>query len=113
MRNEQGGVFRVHSELAELLGKRPDGGASAADLEHIDEVALVVNVEHGLDVEQTADKGCRCAHAPAALEIDQIIHGEPVADMQAGVFTELCDLLYGGAVVLLLHRQVDQKAVAG
>ena len=76
-------------------------------------MAFIVHMEHGLDVQQAAHKCSRRTDTAAALEIFQIIHGEPVVNVQAGVFGKLCRFLDRGAGILAIHGQLDQQALPG
>ena len=103
----------VHGQLAVLVRQGLDGGPAAPDLEHGDQVAGIVHMEHGLDVQQSTHEGGRRADPAAPLQVDQIVHGEPVTEVEAGVLHEFGGLLQAGALPLLLHGEVHQQAEAG
>lgn len=48
---------------------------------------------------------------PPALQEEQIVDREPVAQVQAVVFSVLCSLLQRCAVLQLLHGQPNQQAL--
>ena len=72
-------------------------------------MAGVVHVQHGLEAERVADKRGGGADASAALEIDEIVHREPVAEMEAVVEHDLFALLDRAALALFLHGHIKQQ----
>ena len=72
-------VCRVFDQLAVLLCQSDDSSASSACFSHADQMTFIVNMKHGLDAQQITDESNGRANTAAALEIDQIIHREPVA----------------------------------
>ena len=72
----------------------------------------VIHVQHRLDVEHRAEKRRRTGHTPAALEMIQVVHREPVGQMQL-VFLQPPGRFFNAAArLLLLRRMVDQQALA-
>ena len=109
--DEDGLLFRLNGASLHAVDQREDGIFAAAGLRDVDEVAFVVHMEHGLDAERAADEGRRRRDAAAALQEEQIVDREPVAQVQAVVFSVLCSLLQRCAVLQLLHGQPDQQAL--
>ena len=105
------GIFQL-SGFTHMLDKGVKGLAAAAHLFDRDQMTLVVNVKNRLDAEHGADKGRRAADASAALQMVEVIDGEPVCEVVAVVNHPLLELLHGKARALLLHGIVHQKALA-
>ena len=72
-------------------------------------MAGVVHVQHGLEAERVADERGGGADASAALEIDEIVHREPVAEMEAVVEHDLFAFLDRAALALFLHGHIKQQ----
>ena len=71
-------------------------------------MAGVVHVQHGLEAERVANERGGGADPSAALEIDEIVHREPVAEMEAVVEHDLFALLDRAALALFLHGHIKQ-----
>ena len=52
--DEHGFVLAGQAQLQRLLDQRLDGGLPAPDLAHVDEVAVIVGMKHGLDLQHGA-----------------------------------------------------------
>ena len=72
-------------------------------------MAGVIHVQHGLEAERVADERGGGADASAALEIDEIVHREPVAEMEAVVKNDLFTFLDRAALPLFLHGHIKQQ----
>ena len=102
----------VLHQLVHLLQQGVDRGPAAPDLVHRDQMALAVHMEHGLHLQHGAEQGRRRRHPAAPLEVVEVIHREPVADVVLLLLHKVPDLLEGPAPALLLDREVDQQALA-
>ncbi|MPM61597.1 hypothetical protein SDC9_108457 [bioreactor metagenome] len=124
--HEGGDIFRVRLRVAmadeygvrrlliqrmfHVLKQRAKGFLSALYLFNGDEITLVVNVHDGLDVEDGGDGRGRSADAPAALKVDEVVHGEPVREAQLVLLHPFGELVY--AQVLLFCGVVNQQSLA-
>ena len=103
---------RVLHQLVHLLQQGVDRCLAAPDLVHRDQVALAVHVEHGLHLQHGAEQGRRRGHPAAPLEVVEVVHCEPVADVVLLLLHKVPHLLNGPALALLLDREIDQQALA-
>ena len=83
MGDPHGLVAGVPDQLVVELGQGLDGLAPAPGLAVHDDVAELVPLEQGLDVEHGAQQGLRPGNPPPSAEVEQVIHGEQVGDAQA------------------------------
>ena len=102
MADEHGLLFRLDGRLPHLGRHGLDGGLASPRLGHGHQMAVVVHVHHGLDLQETSHDGGGAGDAAAPLEEHEVIHREPVAQM------ELVGL---GIVPRLLQRGAGQAAV--
>ena len=77
------------------------------------QMPLVVRVQQRLDAQRRAQNGCRSRDASAALKEVQIVHGEPVRQMQLGVLGVFRRFLNGRTGVTALCDQIGQHALTG
>ena len=94
-----------------VLEQGLEGGAAAPHLFHEDQPALVVHMEHGLDVQHGTQYGGGGGYPAATMEMVQIVHRKPVAKVQFVFFHIIPHLLDGLTRSLLLHRKVDEHAL--
>ena len=66
----------------------------------------------GLDGEHGAEERGAGAETAAHLQVVQVVHGEPVVDVELVVLHPLHQLLSGEALALLLDGQIEQQALA-
>ena len=84
----------------------------APGLADVDQVALIVHMEHRLDVQHSAHNGRGRADPAAPLEIHQVVHRKPVAQVQTVVQQPLLQLPKAQALVPLLAGIVGKQALA-
>ena len=69
-------------------------------------------MEHRLHLQHRTKQGRCRRQPPAPLEVVEVIHREPVADVPLLLLHEVPDILNGFAPALLLDSQIDQQALA-
>ena len=111
MADEHGLLTGLDTQLRHLVDEGLEAGLAATGLAHGDELALVGGVHHRLDGQHRAQEGGGGADAATHLQVVQVVHGEPVVDVQLVVLHPLHQLLGGETPALLLHRQVQQQAL--
>ncbi len=104
-------ALRVERSLDVFLRHRLEREPAPADLRHVDEVPLVVDVEDGLYAQHRRREARRRADAAAPLKIDEIIDGEPVADLRDGLGDVGRELIERRARVPALLGQIDEQPV--
>ena len=109
--DEHGLTGRIDGRLLHTVYQRTDGGFAAAGLADVGQLAVVVGVHDGLDLKRCAEKGRRGGDTAAALEVHEIVHGEPVAQMRAERLKVGGKLLHGSALALLLDGVVNEQAL--
>ena len=75
-------------------------------------MSLVIHVQHRLDIERRTDNGCCGRHSAAAFQMVQVVHREPVAEMQTVVLYPLGKLLQTHAFILLLRGEIDKQPLS-
>ena len=101
----------LDAQLRHLVDKGLQAGLAASGLADGHQLALVGGVHHRLDGQHRAQEGGGGGHAAAHLQIVQIVHGEPVVDVQLVVLHPLHQLRGGQTLPLLLHGQIEQQAL--
>ena len=102
-------VFAQRLQLRHFIDKGGNGLLAPHRLADRNEMPLVVHVQNGLDFEQRADRRRRAADAPAALQVEQIVHREEMADMPFEFLGVVARLFDGRARIRLLHDVIDKK----
>ena len=113
MRDEHGLVGdRLACRAFHAVEKRMDGLLASAHLFEGNEVSLVVDMHHRLDVEQSARPGIGAADAPAAEQEHEVVDREPVGEPEAVVVQPLQNFVDAGS--LRAHRGgvIDEKPFA-
>ena len=64
-------------------------------------------MENRLDIQHSAKEGCSRRHPSAPLQVVQVIHGKPMAQVQLILFQPLNHLVDGFSLFLFLYRVVD------
>ena len=75
------------------------------------QVAVVVHIDDGLDVQHGTDDGGGGADAAAALQVAQVVHGDPVADVQLVLLHPGGQLFDGHAGIALVGSVPDQQTL--
>ena len=88
----------VRDQLFIEVSKGGEGLLAPARLAAQDDLALLVAAQQGLDLQHRADDGSSLAHAPAALEIGEVVDREILAHHVAALRNFLHDLVKGRAV---------------
>ena len=94
----------VHQGVQRLL--------ASAHLLQGDEAPLVVHVHDRLDVEHGARPRRGLRHAPAAEQEHEVVHGEPVRQVQLVLLYPVAHLVDGGAASGALHGVPHEQAFA-
>ena len=102
----------LDAQLGDLVDEGLQAGLAAADLADGDQLALVGGMHDGLDGEHGAEERGAGAETAAHLQVVQVVHGEPVVDVELVVLHPLHQLLSGEALALLLDGQIEQQALA-
>ena len=102
----------LDAQLGDLVDEGLQAGLTAADLADGDQLALVGGVHDGLNGEHGAEERGAGAETAAHLQVVQVVHGEPVVDVELVVLHPLHQLLSGEALALLLDGQIKQQALA-
>ena len=100
------------AQLGDLVDEGLQAGLAAAHLADGDQLALVGGVHDGLDGQHGAEERGAGTESTAHLQIVQVVHGEPVVDVELVVLHPLHQLLGGKALALLLNGQIQQQALA-
>ena len=79
--DENGIVFPERLEFRHLIDERGKRLLSSHRLADRDEVSRIVHMKDGFDVEHLSDDSRRTGHSSAALQVEQIVHREEVADV--------------------------------
>ena len=112
MRDEDGLACGVDRGLLHMVDEGFDRFASPANLFHRNEAPLIVDVQHGFDVEQSAGPCACAAHSAAAEQKHEVVDRKPMAQVVARVAHELGDLFHARPVRLFLASKVDEHAFA-
>ena len=110
--DENGAVFAGQTVLLQLLHQCLQRVFAAAALGNGNQVAFLIHMEHRLDIQHGANHGCGSADASAPLQEHQVVHGEPVADVQLVFLTPGVQLFQGEAFIALHAGIVYEKALA-
>ena len=102
----------IVGQLAHLVHQGGERRLAPAGLGHVDEMALVVHMEHRLDLEHGAHHGGGGGHPPALFQEEQVVNGEVVALAQLVRLRPIPDLLHGFALLAQLGGLVDQHSLA-
>ncbi len=102
----------LDTQLGDLVDQRLQTGLAPAYLADRHQLALVGGVHDRLDGQHGAEKRSAGAETAAHLQIVQIIHGEPVVNVQLVVLHPLHQFLGGQSLALLLDGQIQQQALA-
>ena len=84
-----GDQFLVDALLTQLLGDGVDGSLTATGLGAAFQLALVVDAQQGLDVQHGTNQSGGGADTAAALQVEQVVHGDLVAQVQLIVISTL------------------------
>ena len=103
MADEHSLVFRVNGGFRHFVHQRRQGRFAAPRLADGDQAALIIYVHHRLDGQHGAEQRRGGADAPAPLQVVQIVHREPVAEMGTDLLGISLDLFNGLALFLLLR----------
>ena len=95
-----------------MVDERLDCLTTSARLFHGNKAAFVVDMHHGLDVEQRSRPCARAAYASAAEQEHQIIDGKPVAQVVARFAHEIGNFFKRCACFLFLAGQIYEHAFA-
>ena len=109
--DEYRAVVVIAAQLAQLIGNGLQRCLAAAHLEHIDQVTVVVHMKHGLDLQHGAHKGGGSADTTAAFQIHQVVHGEPVAQMELRVLHPFVQLVQRHALIPLFASVPHQQSL--
>ncbi len=85
---------------------------AAAHLLEGNEVPLVIYVHDRLDVQKRARPGARARDAAAAEQEHEVVHGEPVGQVQLVLLHPVAHLFDGRPLLAHLRRVVDEQALA-
>ena len=88
------------------------GSLAAPALGAVFQLAAVIHPEDGLDVQHGAHHGGGSADTAAPLQVHQVLHGDPVADVQLVLLHPGGDLGKGLTLAAELCGGVDQQALA-
>ena len=102
----------VDRQPLHFIRQTAHGGLSAALLVHGNQPTRIVHVHDGLDAQHRAQKRRRRAHAAALFQVVQIVHREPVANVQLRILHIIAHLFDARARAALLIRQRYQQTFA-
>lgn len=94
--------------FAEKADELAGGSLVAAFLIVGGQLALFVDLKDGLDVKQGTHSGGSSADTATALEIHQVLHHEPMADVLRGIYHISSVILQGHAGVKVAQSTLDQ-----
>ena len=101
----------LDTQLRHLVDEGLQACLAAASLGHRHQLALVGGVHHRLDGQHGAQKRGGGGHAAAHLQVVQVVHGEPVVDVELVLLHPLHQLLGGQTLPLFLHSQIQQQTL--
>ena len=110
--DEHGLLLRADGALLHVVHQGLEGGASPPGLAHVDQMPLVVHVEHRLDGQHGAHDGGGRADAPAPLQKVQVVHREPVGHVELVLLHPVPDLPDGLPGLSQLGGVPDQQGLA-
>ena len=95
--------------LFEVLEQTADALHATTRLLNRDQAPFVIDMQHGLDVQQAASERCRSRNASATVEEHEVIHREPVAHVQQVLAYPAGNFVDCLALCAQLCSVVDQK----
>ena len=111
MADEYGLVCRVDGGLRHALHQRQQRRPAAPGLADGNEAAFIIYVHHRLNGEHGAEQRRGGADTAAALEVVEIVHRTPVADVEAGLLRKGLYLVQTAALLLFHGAEVYQKSL--
>ena len=95
MADENHLLLWVDGGLSHMIHQGVQRRLPASYLAHGDQMAFVIHMENRLDIQHSAEEGCSRRHPSAPLQVVQIIHGKPMAQVQLILFQPLNHLVDG------------------
>ena len=100
--NENGVVFAGQHGIFHFLYQHIQGSLSAADLGYIDQMTLMIHMKDRLDLKHRADQSGSGADTATTLEVHEIVHRKPMAQILLVILDPVINLFQAHAGIPLL-----------